>query len=91
MNFVKSKLCYPSQAFVGKVTDHHGFVPTERNIETVAGLTPPKMAAKLRAFLGMAGYLLKFVEGYSFITAPLTDTLKNRAFQWTRTRQLHMH
>jgi hypothetical protein len=44
----------------------------------------PTNPTKVRAFLGLAGYYWKFVEGFSSIACPLTQLLKkDKKFEWT--------
>ena len=39
--------------------------------------------SKVRSFLSLAGYYRRFVEGFSYIAAPLTKlTQKNVKFKW---------
>ena len=48
----------------------------------------PMNVTEIRSFLGLAGYYLKFVEGFSKLAAPLTKlTRKEKKFVWSETCQ----
>ncbi|KAG8490977.1 hypothetical protein CXB51_014107 [Gossypium anomalum] len=43
-----------------------------------------RMYPRLEAFLGLAGYYRRFVEGFSMTASPMTKLLqKNVKFEWT--------
>ena len=69
------------------VVDRQGVRPEDSKIAAVAERSPPTTVEELRAFLGMTGYLRKFVRGYSGLAAPLTDILRNKAFASKRSRR----
>ena len=53
-------------------------------MEAVIKWERPKSAAKIRSFVGLAGYYRRFIKGSSKIVAPLTQlTRKDQHFAWT--------
>ena len=54
--------------------------------EAFKNLPKPLIPTDIHSFLGLAGYHRRFVEGFSFIAAPLTALTKNKSkFEWTET------
>jgi hypothetical protein len=43
----------------------------------------PRTVNEIGSFLGLAGYYLRFIEGFSKIVKPLTTLLEDRKFKWT--------
>ncbi|WMV25683.1 hypothetical protein MTR67_019068, partial [Solanum verrucosum] len=52
-------------------------------IQAVVEWRPPKSPTEVRSFLGLAGYYIRFVKGFSIITSPLTKLLQKEVkFIW---------
>ncbi|KAH0683287.1 hypothetical protein KY285_020793 [Solanum tuberosum] len=57
-----------------------------QKIEAVQNWPRPTSPTDIRIFLGLAGYYIRFVEGFSSISSPLTKlTHKTVKFQWSET------
>ncbi|KAD4180248.1 hypothetical protein E3N88_28839 [Mikania micrantha] len=53
------------------------------NIEAIKSWTTPKTPTKVRQFLGLAGYYMRFIEGFSKIAQSLNSlTHKEKKFEW---------
>ncbi|KAK4412457.1 Retrovirus-related Pol polyprotein from transposon [Sesamum alatum] len=84
--FVKFSKC----TFGASLVDYLGHViSTDRvaanptKIQAISDWPTPVSLTALRAFLGLTGYYRRFVLRYASIASPLTDLLKNQAFQWS--------
>jgi hypothetical protein len=54
------------------------------NIEAIKGWSVPKNVIEVRSFMGLAGYYMIFIEGFSNIPHPITSLQKKGVkFQWT--------
>ncbi|KAK1551492.1 hypothetical protein QYE76_016849, partial [Lolium multiflorum] len=61
-----------------------GIAVDPAKIKTVAEWKAPTTQTEVRAFLGLAGYYRRFVEGFSSIARPMTQLLKkDKRFEWT--------
>ncbi|KAK1613367.1 hypothetical protein QYE76_037040 [Lolium multiflorum] len=61
-----------------------GIAVDPAKIKTVAEWKAPTTQTEVRAFLGLAGYYRRFVEGFSSIARPMTQLLKkDKKFEWT--------
>ena len=62
--------------------------PTQDKVKAINECTAPKSKEEIRSFLGMTGYLSKFIPRYSDLTAPLRElTKKETKFMWTQEQQ----
>ncbi|KAK1609817.1 hypothetical protein QYE76_033490 [Lolium multiflorum] len=61
-----------------------GIAVDPAKIKTVKEWKAPTTQTEVRAFLGLAGYYRRFVEGFSSIARPMTQLLKkDKKFEWT--------
>ncbi|KAK1677141.1 hypothetical protein QYE76_037989 [Lolium multiflorum] len=61
-----------------------GIAVDPAKIKTVTEWKAPTTQTEVRAFLGLAGYYRRFVEGFSSIARPMTQLLKkDKKFEWT--------
>jgi hypothetical protein len=69
--------------FLGHVISAGGVSIDPSKIKSIMERKAPTNPTEVRAFLGLAGYYRKFVEGFSSIARPLTQLLKKeKKFEW---------
>ncbi|KAL5583519.1 hypothetical protein UlMin_015961 [Ulmus minor] len=82
--FSKCEFWLKSVQFLGHVISKDGISVDPSKIEAVSKWPAPTNVTEIRSFLGLAGYYMRFVEGFSSLSAPLTAlTKKNKKFEWT--------
>ena len=70
--------------FLGYTLTPEGTKMDESKVQSVLQWPQPKTVKEVQAFLGLANFYRRFIQGYSTIAAPLTAlTKKDRPFQWT--------
>jgi len=70
--------------FLGHVISVQGIAVDPTKIETMVKWERPQTITKVMSFLGLAGYYMRFVEGFSKRVNPLTQlTRKDHLFAWT--------
>ena len=78
--------------FYGYRFTENGIMPTEEKVRAVKECGEPKTKTEVRSFLGMIGYLSKFIPKYSTLTAPLRAlTHKNDKFRWGQIEKEAFH
>ncbi|KAK1649540.1 hypothetical protein QYE76_067345 [Lolium multiflorum] len=82
--FSKCKFWLKEVGFLGHILSAGGIAVDPAKIKTVAEWQAPTTQTEVRAFLGLAGYYRRFVEGFSSIARPMTQRLKkDKKFDWT--------
>ena len=71
-------------AFLGHIVSANGISVDPAKISAITNWSAPTNPTEVRSILGLAGYYRRFVENFSKIARPLTQTLKkNTKFTWT--------
>ncbi|KAK1618755.1 hypothetical protein QYE76_024272 [Lolium multiflorum] len=82
--FSKCEFWLKEVGFLGHILSAGGIAVDPAKIKTVAEWKVPTTQTEVRAFLGLAGYYRRFVEGFSSIARPMTQLLKkDKKFDWT--------
>ncbi|KAK1680723.1 hypothetical protein QYE76_041571 [Lolium multiflorum] len=82
--FSKCEFWLKEVGFLGHILSAGGIAVDPTKIKTVAEWKTPTTQTEVRAFLGLAGYYRRFVEGFSSIARPMTQLLKkDKKFEWT--------
>nr|GEZ48859.1 putative reverse transcriptase domain-containing protein [Tanacetum cinerariifolium] len=81
--FSKCDLWLKSVQFLGHVIDSEGVHVDPAKEKGIRNWSAPTTPTKVRQFLGLAGYYQRFIEGFLFISKPLSKlTQKNKKYEW---------
>jgi hypothetical protein len=70
--------------FLGHIISNGGISVDLAKVREIVGWKIPSSVTEIQSFLGLAGYYLCFIEGFSKIGKPITSLLKKgREFKWT--------
>ena len=87
-NLDKCQFGVESLEFHGYLFTKDGLKPTLDKVKAVKESSRPESKEAVRSFLGMTGYLSKFIPRYASITAPLRNlTQKDTKFHWNKEEQ----
>ncbi|KAK3510289.1 hypothetical protein QTP70_033153 [Hemibagrus guttatus] len=79
--FLKAEKCLfhqPSVQFLGYIIDRSGVRMDETKVAAVRDWPRPTSVKELQRFLGFANFYRRFIRGYSSVTSPLTNLLRNK-------------
>ncbi|GKE02408.1 putative reverse transcriptase domain-containing protein, partial [Tanacetum coccineum] len=89
--YAKFSMCdfwLDSVQFLGHVIDHSGGHVDPAKIESIKSQAAPTTPTEVRQFLRLAWYYQRFIEGFSFISKPLTKlTQKNKKYRAAEERE----
>ena len=84
LKITKSTMMKDSVALLGHQVGTKGIQPHHKKVEAVQKARAPRNKQELQSFLGLAGYIRRFVPYYADTTAPLLTLLKkNEPWVWT--------
>lgn len=76
INWKKSKFLQEEIEYLDHVISKDTVRPTESKHKAITGFPLPTNVKTVQSFLGLTGYLRKFIPNYSLIAKPLTELLK---------------
>lgn len=82
----KCKLLQSSVHYLGHIVSEAGIAPDPDKVTAVQHWKVPTSPTELRAFLGLAGYYRRFVEGFSHRALPLHQLLRGRPTKKSKAR-----
>ncbi|GKB91628.1 putative reverse transcriptase domain-containing protein, partial [Tanacetum coccineum] len=80
--FSKCEFWIPKVQFLEHVIDSQDIYVDPAKIESIKYWASPKLPTKIRQFLGLAGYYLRFIEGFLKIAKPITKLTQKKVFEW---------
>jgi hypothetical protein len=82
--FSKCEFWLDEVPFLGHIISKGGTSVDLAKVKEIVGWKIPKTVTEVRSFLGLMGYYLRFIEGFSKIAKPMTSLLeKGNEFDWT--------
>lgn len=84
LNVDKSQFCVTQTKYLGYVIGNGGIQTDPEKIDSIINWPVPKSVRQVRGFLGLAGWYRRFIENFSSVTFPISETLSTkRKFTWT--------
>lgn len=84
INVEKSHFLLNEIDYLGYVVSGGSLRPNPDKVRAIAEFPIPKNVKQVRRFLGVSGWYRRFIDGYSTLSAPLTNLLKkNGKFIWS--------
>ncbi|KAL4281717.1 hypothetical protein GQ457_03G008900 [Hibiscus cannabinus] len=74
--------------YLGHVVSREGLAVDPSKVAAIQAWPAPTNVKEVRAFLGLAGYYHRFIQGFATLAAPLSDMLRKAGtFEWTQPAQ----
>lgn len=87
INVKKSKFCFKELKYLGFIVGGGKVKTDPAKVEAVVDFPVPKNPRQVRRLLGLAGWYRRFIQNFSTLTAPLTDTLKKKKEKFVMTAE----
>ena len=88
LNKAKCEFGRTELEFYGYRFSQHGLTPRSDKVKAIRDCSAPTSKSEVRSFLGMTGYLAKFIPRYASLTQPLRELTRNETkFHWDSQEQ----
>ena len=87
VNLKKCLFDVPEVDFVGLVLNKDGIKPNPKQVQNPHEAGPPQSKSEMRSFLGMLGFLERFIADYATLVAPLRAMIKADRWKWGEEQQ----
>jgi hypothetical protein len=75
-------------SFLSHIISEGGISVDPSKVKDVLSWNTPQNVLDIRSFLCLAGYYRRFIEGFSKISKPMTESLeKSKTFEWVPRRE----
>ena len=89
LNFDKIEICQPEITYLGNRVGRFGIRPTADRAQAILGWPEPENTTELKSFLGLLGFLRRYIADMAQIAAPLNKLLKKETpWYWDEEQQL---
>ena len=82
-NVKKCRFLQESLVFLGFVVSTKGVKMDSKKVRAISEWHSRRSITKVRFFHGLATFYIKFIQNFSSIVAPITDSTKGTTFKWT--------
>ena len=76
--FLKCEFWFTQIAFLGHIISAEGIAVDPAKVEAIRNWQAPKTIGEIWSFLGLVGYYIRFVEGFSKISVPLSQLIQKK-------------
>jgi hypothetical protein len=68
---------------LGHIISEEGITVDLEKVEAIREWSVPRNVAEVRSFMGLVGYYIRFIKGFTKIAHPITSLQrKEKTFQW---------
>ena len=88
LNPAKCTICQPEIVYLGNRVGRYGVRPTPDRLEALQNWPAPQSVEELQSFLGLIGFLRRYIADMAQIAVPLNRLLRKKAvWQWGMDQQ----